>query len=531
MFDDLKMFVRYGLGLRHFLKTPLTLEEGRRRIAGNLQNRERLLLRLIEKGVFENPASPYRKLLYHAGVEFGDLVKGVHEDGVEATLHKLYGEGVYLSYDEFKCRTPIQRGNLSFVVRPKDFDNPFLAQHYEVTTGGSRGVGTRVIVDFEIMANDAAYHNLLEDEFATIHHPLALWRPLPPAVAGIYRALRMAKVGRPIEKWFTHNKFRPTLATAHYYLFSAVAIYGSRFSRNPLPFPEFVPLDNVRLILRWLEEKKKAGRSGVIFTQTTSAVRVCRAALETKNDISGSVFFVGGEPYTAAKAEILTQAGCRGVPIYAMTELGDVGEPCPYPRVLDDFHFLEDKLALVQQSKPIANSGLSVGAFFYTTLLSSSPKLLLNVDCGDYGTLERRDCGCSLGELGLRTHIGEIRSYDKLTSEGMTFFGSELMRLTDHVLPRKFGGYPSDYQFVEKEEDGIPRVQIRVSPRIGRLDEPALVAVVLSTLRSYPGAKKLMADRWRDARTLRVVRSEPVATMAGKTLPLHILSKAKRKTE
>jgi hypothetical protein len=211
-----------------------------------------------------------------------------------------------------------------------------------------------------------------------------------------------------------------------------------------------------------------------------------------------------------------------------MTELGDVAQPCADAQALDDFYFLEDKLAVIQRTKPIGESGLTVGAFFFTTLLPSSPKLLLNVDSGDYGKLERRDCRCLLGQLGLYTHMSEIRSYDKLTSEGMTFLGSDLIRLTEDLLPEKFGGYPTDYQFVEVEIEGIPNVLVRVSPRIGAIDEAALIDTIMDALATRSAAHKMMADRWREARTLRVLRAEPVVTMVGKTLPLHILNRTKQ---
>ena len=51
--------------------------------------------------------------------------------------------------------------------------------------------------------------------------------------------------------------------------------------------------------------------------------------------------------------------------------------------------------------------------------------------------------------LGYTTHIHTIRSWEKLTSEGMTFCGHDLIRLIEEVLPARFGGRPTDYQFVE----------------------------------------------------------------------------------
>jgi hypothetical protein len=39
------------------------------------------------------------------------------------------------------------------------------------------------------------------------------------------------------------------------------------------------------------------------------------------------------------------------------------------------------------------------------------------------------------------------------------------------VLPARFGGNPTDYQFVERERHGLPKVSLVVSPHIGSLDQ------------------------------------------------------------
>ena len=97
---------------------------------------------------------------------------------------------------------------------------------------------------------------------------------------------------------------------------------------------------------------------------------------------------------------------------------------------------------------------------------------------------------CPLAALGYRTHFHTIRSHEKLTSEGMTFLGHDLIRLVEEVLPAQFGGGPTDYQFVEVERDGLPRVDLLVSPRLGPLNEPAVAAAVLDFLDHIPGRRR-----------------------------------------
>jgi len=156
-------------------------------------------------------------------------------------------------------------------------------------------------------------------------------------------------------------------------------------------------------------------------------------------------------------------------------------------------------------------------------LFLACPKIMLNVESGDYGELPERSCGCPLEALGFQQHLHTIRSYDKLTSEGMTFIGSDLIILIEEILPARFGGNPTDYQFVEEEDGGLPKVSILVSPRVGNVDETKLITTVLQTLRSSSNANKMMADQWRKAQTLEVIRREPYATDSAKILPLHIL--------
>ena len=161
----------------------------------------------------------------------------------------------------------------------------------------------------------------------------------------------------------------------------------------------------------------------------------------------------------------------------------------------------------------------------YTTLDYTTPKLMLNVESDDYGVLERRSCGCLLEQVGYDLHLHTIRSWEKLTSEGMNFIGADLMKIVEEVLPGRFGGNPTDYQFLEEEERGLPKVTLLVSPRIGPVDEAAVSDLVLSYLGGAPGSAMDYSDRWREGETLRVRREEPVATQASKILALHTVRK------
>jgi hypothetical protein len=148
---------------------------------------------------------------------------------------------------------------------------------------------------------------------------------------------------------------------------------------------------------------------------------------------------------------------------------------------------------------------------------------MLNTESGDYGELDQRECGCHLERLGLRTHLTGLGSYEKLTSEGVSFMRNELYALIEEVLPARYGGHGTDYQLVEEEEQGLTRVSIIVSPYIGEVDEQALIATVLQTLGRYFEGGDRMANEWRRGETLRVVRREPFASGSRKILPLYVM--------
>ncbi len=522
MLDDLKIFGRYAWGLRDFFRNTLTPADCRTMLTAQLARREESFLQILKSGIYGNPRSPYAKLLRHAGAEFGDVAEQVKRHGVEGALSNLHKEGVYVTLDEFKGRKPVTRPGLEFSTEPSDFDNPFLARFYEARSSGSRSAGTRIIIDLDLLTHEAAYFYEFLDAFGLSGRPRVAWREIPPVAAGMKLVLRYAKLGLPVEKWFSQSRLSFSLKNMKFYTFTKYTLLASGIFGNPLPVPEYVSLADAPRIADWLAGKKREGKPALMDTNVSSGVRLCLAAGERGLDISDTFFRFGGEPYTEAKAKIVDDAGCRACCHYSMTEVGTLGLACADARQLDEVHLLTDKIAVIQLPRQIGADGLTIGALLYTTVLPLCPKLMLNVESDDYGILEERDCGCGIGGLGYSTHLSGIRSYDKLTSEGVSFLGTELLRLLEEVLPGRFGGSPTDYQLVEEEEGGLPKVNIVVSPRVGDVDENTVVTAVFQALQPYPGGD-IMSDAWLQGNTLRVVRREPYTTASAKILPLHIL--------
>jgi hypothetical protein len=490
-------------------------------IEERLQRREEGFLVLLEGGVYPNPRSPYRRLLGAAGVELGDARKLVGEVGLDGALESLREAGVYATLDEFKGHVPLERNGLSLRVDHIDFDNPLSTPHYEVQSSGSRGAPRRIPVDLELREHDAAYQALFREGFQLRGRPFGIWRAVPPSNSGINNCLLQAKIGAPVARWFNPYRAPRSLEALRFALFTAYTVRVGRLCGARFPPPEFCPPDEPDRVARWLAAMKRNGGPAVIDTQIGLGVRACIAAAAESLDISGTFLRFGGEPYTEAKAAVVAASGSRAVCHYSMTEAGRVGLACGTPAALDDMHFAADKLAVLQRDKVVDPAGQRVGALSYTTLLPAAPKIMINLESGDYGVLERRECGCPLGELGLSLHLHGVRSYDKLTSEGIHFLGSDLYALVEEVLPGRFGGAPTDYQLVEEEVGGLPRVSVVIRPGIGRVVEYEVISTTLGFLRSTP-RNRLMADTWEQAGTLRIARREPHVTDSGKILPLHI---------
>jgi hypothetical protein len=520
---------RFAWGLREFLKEPITLEQSRQIIRQRLQNREQNLLIMVKRAIYESEASPYLKLLRLAGCEYGDFERMVRSDGIESTLHKLRESGVYVSIEEFKGKKEVARGRKVFTFKESDFNNPFMDRNIEASSSASRSAGTRLTMNLDRYYYHAAYNAVAFDDHGILGSPVLLWWPILPSPAGLATVLRLAKMGNPPIRWFSQveaKTIKPSLVKrlATYYVVYAGRLFGTAF-----PKPEYVNLEQAHKVAERMAEVLNQGHGCIMFTPPNSAARVCQAALERQLDLSGATFVVSGEPLTKAKIKEIRAAGANAVNWYTIAEVGTIGFGCANQMApVDDIHVFKESKAVIQHWREVPFAGTPVNAFLFTSLLHRAAKILLNVESGDHGVIETRQCSCKLGELGLTDHIYNIRSFDKLTGEGMSFVGTDLLRIIEEVLPAKFGGASIDYQMVEEEgERGRTWLSILVSPELGEIDEREVVQTVLSELSKGKDTQRMMTQIWSQAEILRVKRLPPLITAAGKLLPLHI-QKAKK---
>ncbi len=508
-------FLRLSRDLPGFLATPHTIHDVRVRLRADLATRSQRFLALVDRAIYGHPGSPYLALLREAGCELGDVAALVDREGIDSALRILAGRGVYVTDDEFKGRRPAVRGSRTFTFRDEDFDNPLVRPHLIRFTGGSTGRPSRVRVGLPLVDAVSASLRLALDAHGFGAARQAFWWPLP-----IAHMLYAAKLGQPSVGWFypVHPLPRAALTVAR-----ATALV-SRVAGYRLPPPRRCDLADPAPLVRWLGRLLADGQPLSLYTMTGAATRLAIAASEAGQSLRGLMLHVSSEPLTPARRRHIEAAGARVMVNYSSVELSAVAYSCAAPQAVDDVHIMLDRYAVVTRRRATVPGGPAVDALLFSTLTPSAQKIALNTELGDEAVVEERDCDCLLGSLGLRTHLSEIRSFGKLTGEGVTFARSNLEQFVEVILPARFGGTSMDYQITEEENaSGTARLVLRVHPTVGPLDEAAARAALLAYLRQAGPVEQYQAALWEQAGTIEVRREPPNASCVGKVPPVRVV--------
>jgi hypothetical protein len=522
IFANLKGYGRFYLGLSGFLREKVSMADAEAIIRKRLTERDANFLRLMERGIFGNPKSPFLPLLKLAGCELGDVRNIVRAKGLEATLRELRAAGVYVTFEEFKGRKPLVRNGNVFHVKPRHFDNPYLSHHYQGTTSGTTGPGTRIMIDLDHLRANTPLLVLEHHIHGTLNTPVGIWFGTPPDPTGLIAVLMRSRYMEAPLKWFSLALARNAVPPLKYRLITPGILMAGLLSGAPLPRPQPVNLDQAIIIARWAAKMAAAQGTCLITTHVSKALRICMAAWEEGLDLSKVTMTAGGEPPTPAKVRMIKRTGAQWAPKYFFNEVGAVGLGCTQPEDENDLHFLKDSLGLIQFPRQVPGSQIKVDAFYFTTLMPSAPKLLLNVENDDYGIIENRSCGCPYEDYGFTEHLRKVSSFRKLTGEGVTLVGSDMLYILEEVLPARFGGSPLDYQLLEEEDHkGITRLSLLISPKVPIRNESEIVETVLEALKMRSRAHHAI-ELWKQAGTLQVKRREPIWTEHGKFMPLHV---------
>jgi hypothetical protein len=238
--------------------------------------------------------------------------------------------------------------------------------------------------------------------------------------------------------------------------------------------------------------------------------------------LDGARLTLTGEPITESRAAAVAASGADATTNYGSNEAGGfIGYGCLAPERPDEVHLFHDLHALIHADR--AEGPLPQNALMISSLRPTAPLVLLNVSMGDAAAMSERACGCGLEKLGWKTHLHTIRSFEKLSAGGVTFFDTDLIRLLEDVLPKTFGGGPTDYQLVEEEaSDERPRLRLLIHPAVGPVDEELVANMFLKEIGADSPGGRVVELVWRGAEVLQVERREPERTTSGKIQHLHV---------
>lgn len=519
---NVKRTLSLAAALPRFFRERITLQQAEEEIKRLLDTRMERFLEMVRSQIYERPETPYLRLLKHTGCEFSDLETSVNRHGLGETLAKLAGEGVYFTSDEFKGKTEVVRGGMAFSVSPRDFERRDSSPGYTIQSSGTRNQPISTFSPLEWRAlqvyGEAIFysaHDLLSCAHA-VYEPVLAGRMLFILING--------KLGVPVDRWFALNVTAHGALEDRYHFLNArvVAKMGTWFGPG-IANPEYLDPGDVQPIVDWILDNKRRGRNCCITTVVSNAARIARVALETRLCLQGTSFHVSGEPFTQFKKQLIENAGARIAPHYGPGGGNGTALGCGNPRFIDEIHVPQTMFTLVENPRTLDWGGSSIHPLMLTTLHPAAPRFLFNVENGDYATMITRDCGCPLQKVGFTQHIHTVRSFEKMTSEGMNYSGSDLFELLEDTIPAEFGGGSGDYQLVEEEDDrGQTRLTLVVHPDVGELDYEKLLSRLQKGLAQGSRNHRFMSRIWQDAGAFRIRRAIPHASARGKILPLHI---------
>jgi hypothetical protein len=519
MLHEAAYYSRMSLGVYRLLRAP-RISDPEATVLGQLANRERNFLNTVQRAIFANSEHPYNRMFQLAGCTYGDLEQGVLRDGLESTLADLHRAGIYLSHDEFKGKKPIIRSGHTIPGTHESFLNPLVSGFFESRSGGSRSMGTITQRSMEDRLYRECYHYFLNREFDLDKRANVGMMPILPASWGLGHCIQASRNGSRIERWFTVGG---TLrSSGHYRAVTKTLVILAKTMGADVPFPTYLKPNDFSQAAEWLAEMRRKENPCWVHGLVSPCVRIAAAALDKGLDISGTTFRVSGEALTDAKRRIIESAGAEVFPFYHIHEFGQIGTACRKMNKGNCVHVQRDAVAVISYRRTAPLTEFEVNSLLFTSLLPFAARILINAEMDDAGLLGPARCDCVYQKAGFVEQISDIYSYGKLTGQGITLIGRDVVRILEEILPRQFGGSPGDYQLVEEESSHQTGIQLRVSPRARISSTEELKEGFLNEVRKLFGGS-MTCRQWRHTGALRVVVGEPYFTGPGKVLPLHLL--------
>jgi hypothetical protein len=350
--SELIAFGRFLGGLPRLVRRRMSVSEAVAIVQERLRNRERNFITVLEHGIFANPRSPYRTLLGSVGCTLDDVRELLAREGLDGTLLRLRGQGVYVSFEEFKGTTPIVRGSLTLHTTPADFDNPGAVRFYSTTTGGSTGAGRRVQLDLEHLEALLPGRIVVRHVQGITGVPAASWSDLPPG-GGLKGVLLHAAAGEEATHWFSARPISGRGVPLRFRLATHAALGVARAAGASVSWPRYLPFEEAATLARWAHDQVRRHGACTIHASVSRILRIAVSARAGGIDLTGTVLRGGGEPPTPAKVSQITSAGATFRSSYAFSEVGTVGSSCLHADGPNDQHFMQDHLAMIQASRTV----------------------------------------------------------------------------------------------------------------------------------------------------------------------------------
>jgi phenylacetate-coenzyme A ligase PaaK-like adenylate-forming protein len=327
-------------------------------------------------------------------------------------------------------------------------------------------------------------------------------------------------MGVPVERWFT---LAGSLSNSgHYQVMTRALVLEARLLGVKFPFAHNLPQNDFTRVARWIAQRKSQGADILFITPVSFAVRIVAAAADCGIDVGGTVFLSGAEPLTYAKRAAIEAGGAKVFSRYGISELGWVGWACPQMTAQNCVHIMKDSMAVISHRRRPELSDVEVDSLLFTPLLPFSSYVLINVEMDDCGILEPAGCTCPLKEMGFTEQIRDIFSFGKLTGQGITLLGADMLGILEKSLPNRFGGTPTDYQLVEREGHSQTEIELRVSPRVKTKSAEEVRHFFLAEVKKLWGGSPTFR-LWSQTNGVQVVFAEPIISGDRKINPLHLL--------
>lgn len=518
MREEIAYYARMAKGVWELAREPRVTQPVDQ-IRHELDHRASNFLDTARHGIFAFPDHPSRLMCDLAGCAFGDLEDSVRRHGVEKTLEQLRAAGVYLSHDEFKGTTPIVRGGREIASNRYSFRNRLLRSHMRSVSSGSRSRGTQTPQNTPERMHRELLWSVLGDEFEIPGSACAQLTAVLPSVTGVAGCVRSARLGTPLERWFS---FAGSIRDAgHYRAATRFMVQVMRCAGIQAPSPDYLPPNDFQPVVNWIVAQRAGGRRCTLRTSPSAAVRVAAAAAEAGHRLDGTTFLTLGEAVTDPKRAAVESVGGSVFPSYGSTELGLLGHACR-PMRGNRVHFFSESSAVTQWRRQAPRTEVMVNSLLFTPLLSHALHHVLNMELDDAGTVEQASCDCHLTRAGFTTVLADISSFGKLNGQGSTLLGTDLANILEEGLPRALGGQPGDFQLVEYEGAHQTQLVLRVSPRVGLASTEVAREALLKEIRRVNGGAP-SAVMWNHSEAITVEHAEPFVSRTGKVLSLCLL--------